>query len=246
MRTIRLRRRVRGHGQVHPDTMSLHEPVPNPPSQRDTSAVVGILVELVGELHREHYRSTDEVGEEVDRLSLADQLRWRLEYVGLLPPEADSAQLALALENLSQRMRYALGEYEVARRPTSVSPTMTFGSGPRRRETRSSATWERQGYGADPPDVAFGPGRSSPPRNSLPATSTTDESNKSRMRRDGMEASMTDPAGRGPQIRKRDSRLPRRSVELAAGPTHPTSPLLVRPRVGHKVHPPLGPNGRCP
>jgi hypothetical protein len=91
--------------------METQEPVPNPPSRQDISAVVGILLDVSGEFHREHLQS-DHATRDLDGRGLADRLKQRLASVRLLPSDAETPQLSLALENLSQRMRYALGEYQ--------------------------------------------------------------------------------------------------------------------------------------
>lgn len=95
--------------------MEAQEAVPNPPSRQDVNAVVGVLLEVSGEFHREHLQAHQAEGYFSD--GLADRLKQRLASVHLLPGDADTPQLSLALENLSQRMRYALGEYGTPPQP---------------------------------------------------------------------------------------------------------------------------------
>ncbi len=71
--------------------------VPNPPSRQDINAVVGVLLEVSGEFHREHLRAHQPEGYFSD--GLADRLKQRLTSVHLLPSDADTPQLSLALEN---------------------------------------------------------------------------------------------------------------------------------------------------
>jgi hypothetical protein len=96
--------------------MEAQTPVPNPPSRQDINAVVGVLLEVSGEFHREHLHG-DHPEDHAVSDGLAARLKQRLAAVRLLPSDADTPQLSLALDNLSQRMRYALGEYKAPPEP---------------------------------------------------------------------------------------------------------------------------------
>ncbi len=89
-------------------SMETQEPVPNPPSLQDISAVVGILLDVSGEFHREHLQSYHATPD-LDERGLADRLKKRLASVHLLPSDAETPQLSVALENLSQRCGRARG-----------------------------------------------------------------------------------------------------------------------------------------
>jgi hypothetical protein len=76
-------------------------PAPNPVAKRDLAALVGLLATLEGEL------MAQEIGP-----YLAGRISARLVRVGLLDAEQDATRdLCRALHDLSQRLRYALGEY---------------------------------------------------------------------------------------------------------------------------------------
>jgi regulator of ribonuclease activity B len=82
-------------------SVSIDDPTPNPLSRRDAAAVIGILATLEGDL-----------------LFGADNDLWRrlpesLRADRLMPPNlGDRAALRIAIANLNQRMRYALGDYD--------------------------------------------------------------------------------------------------------------------------------------
>lgn len=89
--------------------MDTQELVPNRPTVQDASAVIGILVEISADLGRG--LASDQGVEDEAGPDLASRMGWRLEQAGLVPPDADAPLLALAIKNLSQRMRYVLGEF---------------------------------------------------------------------------------------------------------------------------------------
>jgi hypothetical protein len=91
-----------GEGPRDARLMGVSEPVPNPLSNQDAEALIGILAILEGGL----------LAGELDG-ALARDLARRLRNVGLIPSGlGDRAGLRVALGNLNQRGRYTRGEYE--------------------------------------------------------------------------------------------------------------------------------------
>jgi Regulator of ribonuclease activity B len=81
--------------------MSGHDPVPNPLSRKDAEALLGIVIELEGAM----LHGLDQ--------ALVKQLAGRLQWAGLLDRgAAGSPEARLAITNLNQRLRYALGTYD--------------------------------------------------------------------------------------------------------------------------------------
>ena len=76
------------------------EPVRRPLSEPDAAAVIGVLSVLEAELLLD--------GVDVE---LADSFRDRFVRAGLLPADAGVGELRRAVAELTQRVRYALGEY---------------------------------------------------------------------------------------------------------------------------------------
>lgn len=80
------------------------------PRTQDVEALIGVLAVLEAEIRGER---SGTIGLDVDRL------RDRLTRVGLLGSDADVSDVALALGNINQRLRYVLGEYETEDEGTS-------------------------------------------------------------------------------------------------------------------------------
>jgi hypothetical protein len=80
------------------------------PRTQDVEALIGVLAVLEAEIRGEQSAT---IGLDVERL------RDRLVRVGLLGPDADVLETALALGNINQRLRYVLGEYETEDEGTS-------------------------------------------------------------------------------------------------------------------------------
>jgi hypothetical protein len=78
-----------------------HDTAPNPLGQQDAAALIGVTAVLQGHLL---------IGELSPHL--VDSLNRHLHRAGLVASDAGPAELRLALANLTQRVRYALGEYD--------------------------------------------------------------------------------------------------------------------------------------
>lgn len=85
---------------------------PRAAQSRDVAALIGMLAVLEGEV-----RAAD-AGDEVPGWALP--LARRLSGDGLLPLDADPRELRQALNDLNQRLRYVLGEYDEPPTPTPV------------------------------------------------------------------------------------------------------------------------------
>lgn len=86
-------------------------PTPNPVRRQDAETLVGVLAVLQGQL----------IGGSLDEDVVARLVR-RFVRAGLLEPDPDGSppsagRLGVALDNLNQRLRYALGEYETEPAP---------------------------------------------------------------------------------------------------------------------------------
>jgi hypothetical protein len=89
--------------------MGSDELSPRAIARRDAAALIGVLAVLTG-------------GSMLDQLDgdLATGLTRRLVREGLLDKAAGSRELQLALSDLVERLRYALGEYETPPLPTQI------------------------------------------------------------------------------------------------------------------------------
>jgi hypothetical protein len=84
-----------------PGYVSIDDPAPNPLSREDAAALIGVLATLEGEL----LSGLDN--------GLWNRLAHRLRSQGTIPAGiGDRAGLRIAIANLNQRVRYALGEYD--------------------------------------------------------------------------------------------------------------------------------------
>ena len=86
-------------GDTAPDSLA-----PRRAQGRDIAAVIGILAVREGEVW-----GTEENAEAPDWIA---HLARRLSRDGLLPTNADRHDLRQALNDLNQRLRYVLGEYD--------------------------------------------------------------------------------------------------------------------------------------
>jgi len=73
----------------------------HPVSQPDAHALLGLVIVVQGELY---------AGQLEPRL--LEQVRQRVETAGLVPVRSGPAELLLALDNLNQRLRWVIGEYD--------------------------------------------------------------------------------------------------------------------------------------
>jgi hypothetical protein len=91
-------------------------PVPNPISDGDVSAVIGLLAVVEGEL----------LGEQLDP-KLVRSIRDRFVMAGLLAQDAETADLrVVVVAEMNQRFRYARGEYDEPPAPEGpVSHTLS-------------------------------------------------------------------------------------------------------------------------
>jgi len=80
--------------------METSEPCPRPLTRGDAAAVIGILAVLEGQILGSHIEP-----------GVVDRFRRRLTDDGLLPGGEES-DVPAALEELNQRIRFALGEYD--------------------------------------------------------------------------------------------------------------------------------------
>jgi hypothetical protein len=81
--------------------MAHHDTAPNPLGHQDAAALIGVTAVFQGHLL---------IGELSPHL--VDSLNRHLHRAGLVESDAGPAQLRLALANLTDRIRYALGEYD--------------------------------------------------------------------------------------------------------------------------------------
>jgi hypothetical protein len=87
------------------------EPIPNPVSKRDVSAMIGCLALLEGE------RLSGAIDDHLWR-----RIAQRLTRVGLLGETWEDRDVRKALNDLNHRLRYGLGEYDVPPAPEPVLP----------------------------------------------------------------------------------------------------------------------------
>ena len=85
--------------------MTIAELAPRRPRAEDTSALIGLLAVLEGEVWVASQAESDELPE------WAQHLAARLAQDGLLEPEAGRQELRRTLGDLNQRLRYVLGEH---------------------------------------------------------------------------------------------------------------------------------------
>jgi hypothetical protein len=78
-----------------------HDTVPNPLGQQDAAALIGVTAVLQGHLLTGGLSA-----------NLVDSLNRHLHKAGLVESDSGPAELRLALANLTDRIRYALGEYD--------------------------------------------------------------------------------------------------------------------------------------
>ena len=102
--------------------MNGRDSLPNPLSRQDAEALLGIVIELEGAM--------------LDGLdqALVERLAGRLQWAGLLDRgSAGQPELRLAISNLNQRLRYALGTYDEPPQPDIglVDHEVTFRTGTR-------------------------------------------------------------------------------------------------------------------
>lgn len=81
--------------------MTSSEPVPNPVHIRDAAALVGVLAVLEGLL----------LGDRLEDAT-AQKIAERFQAAGLLEERWAARDLRRVLDDLNQRLRYALGEYD--------------------------------------------------------------------------------------------------------------------------------------
>ena len=81
--------------------MESSELCPRPLTRGDAAALIGILAVLEGQILSDHLDT-----------GVVDRFRRRLTDDGLLPGGEGSGDVAAALEELNQRVRFALGEYD--------------------------------------------------------------------------------------------------------------------------------------
>jgi hypothetical protein len=107
--------------------MTQDESCPRPLSKVDAAAIIGVLATLNGEIT---VRGID--GHEFE------MFRDRAVSDGMVSPGEGHYELRQALEDLTQRVRYALGEYEHPPKsePVDPSPTWSRGRSPDGRELR--------------------------------------------------------------------------------------------------------------
>jgi hypothetical protein len=89
--------------------------VPNPLPRRDAAALLGLVVVLQGELL---------AGEVSPRF--AARLTYRLASTGLLPENASVGELCAVLDDMNQRLRYVLGEYDTPPEPAPRTTVYTL------------------------------------------------------------------------------------------------------------------------
>lgn len=91
---------------------------PRPLARADAVALIGILANLNGMITVQAIDGAD-----------FEAFRARAEEDGYIPPQGGHYELRQALEDLTQRIRYVLGEYDPPPRSEPVHPSPTWKRG---------------------------------------------------------------------------------------------------------------------
>jgi hypothetical protein len=129
----------------HAARVAQQHPALNPLGRQDAAALIGVTAVLQGHLLSRALSP-----------HLVDALNRHLHTAGLVESDAGPAELRLALANLTDRIRYALGEYDEPSAPDTGQAEQYFGFASETAAQTFAEASSADGESAGPPEAVDG------------------------------------------------------------------------------------------